>query len=83
METITKTAGFILSGLFGMGFVAMAVITLLPAAASKPNLLGYYSVCSWAPNSTAILVFFAATSLILTFRFRNKQRQKAGVRFMP
>ena len=72
MGTIARTAGLILSGFFGIGFVAMAVITLLPAVASKQNLLGYYSVCSWAPNSTAILVFFAATSLILALRFRNK-----------
>jgi hypothetical protein len=72
LGTITRTAGLIFSGLFGIGFVAMAAITLLPAVASKPNLLGYYSVCSWAPNSTAILVFFAATSLILALRLRNK-----------
>lgn len=74
MGTITRTAGLILSGFFGIGFVALALITVLPAEASKPNLLGYYGVCSWAPNSTAILVFFAATSLILAMRFRNKQR---------
>jgi hypothetical protein len=72
LGTITRTAGILLSGFFGIGFVALAVITLLPAAASKQNLLGYYGVCSWAPNSTAILVFFAATSLILALRFRNK-----------
>lgn len=72
MGEITRTAGLILSGFFGIGFVALAVISLLPAAASKPNLLGYYSVCSWAPNSTAILVIFTATSLILALRFRNK-----------
>jgi hypothetical protein len=72
MGTITRTAGLILSGFFGIGFVALAVITLLPAAASKPNLLGYYSVCSWAPNSTVILVFFVVISLMLALKFRNK-----------
>jgi hypothetical protein len=72
MGKITRTAGLILSGFFGIGFVALAVITLLPAAASKPNLLGYYSVCSWAPNSTVILVFFVVISLMLALKFRNK-----------
>lgn len=62
----------ILSGFFGIGFVSLALITLLPAEASKPNLLGYYGVCSWAPNSTCILVFFAAASLFLALRFRKK-----------
>lgn len=72
METMTRTVGMILSGFFGIGFVALALITLLPAEASKPNLLGYYGVCSWAPNSTGILVFFAAASLFLVLRFRKK-----------
>ena len=72
MGTITRTASLIVSGFFGIGFVALAMITLLPAEASKPNLLGYYDVCSWAPNSTAMLVVFAAASLILALRIRNK-----------
>ena len=61
------------SGFFSLGFFAMAIITLLPATASKTNLIGYYSVCSWAPNSTAILVALAAAALILTLRFRSQR----------
>lgn len=72
MGTITLTAGLIFSGFFGVGFVALAAITLLPASASKPNLLGYYGVCSWASNSTIILVVLAAVSLIFALRIRNK-----------
>jgi hypothetical protein len=72
LGTITRTAGFIFSGFFGVGFAALAVITLLPTSASKPNLLGYYGVCSWAPNSTIFLVAFATASLILALRNRNK-----------
>ncbi|MCW3978194.1 MAG: hypothetical protein NWF12_00475 [Candidatus Bathyarchaeota archaeon] len=71
MGTITRTAGLILSGFFGIGFVSLALITLLPAAASKPNLLGYYGVCSWAPNSTALLIVFAAASFIMALRIRT------------
>lgn len=33
---------------------AMSAVTLVPAPASKPNLLGYYSHCSLAPVSTVI-----------------------------
>lgn len=72
MGAITRTAGLILSGFFGIGFFALSMITLLPATASKPNLLGYYGVCSFAPKSTAILIVFAAASLILALRFRNR-----------
>ena len=72
MGVITRTAGLIFSGFFGIGFIALSLITLLPATASKPNLLGYYSVCSFAPKSTAILIVFAAASLILVLRFRNR-----------
>ena len=72
MGTITRTAGLIFSGFFGLGFIALALITLLPATASKPNQLGYYSVCSWAPNSTALLIIFAALSFIIALRIRKK-----------
>lgn len=72
MGTITKMAGMILSGLFGIGFSVLAAITLLPATASKPNLLGYYGVCSFAPKSTAILIVFAAASLIVALRIRKR-----------
>jgi len=71
LGTITKTAGLIFSGFFSIGFSALALITILPAAASKPNLLGYHGVCSFAPNSTAMLTIFATASLILALRLRK------------
>ena len=68
MGAITRRAGSVVSGFLGVGFIALAIITLLPAAASKANLLGYYGVCSWAPNSTAMLLVFAVASLGLALK---------------
>jgi hypothetical protein len=45
----------------GVGFAVLALITLMPAAASKPNRLGYYGVCSFTPISTAILFILSST----------------------
>ncbi len=73
MGIIIRTAGIIFSGFFSIGFGVLAFITLLPATASKPNLLGYYGVCSFAPNSTAMLTVFAAASLILALRLRKSR----------
>ncbi len=36
-----------------------AVSTVLPLPASKENLLGYYSHCTFTPWSTAILILTA------------------------
>lgn len=41
--------------------VLAAGLTLLPLPASKPNVLGYVSQCSWAPWSTLILLAAAGT----------------------
>jgi hypothetical protein len=50
---------------WGVAFwVLLGVLTLLPAAASKPNLIGYYSLCTFAPVSTLILWAIAG----LTYR---------------
>jgi hypothetical protein len=68
MGIITRKAGAVFSGFFGVGFVALSLITLLPATASEPNLLGYYGICSWAPYSTVILGIIAALSLFFTLR---------------
>ncbi|MBN1961285.1 MAG: hypothetical protein JW841_10085 [Deltaproteobacteria bacterium] len=39
----------------------LAVITIIPSpGASKPSLLGYYAVCSFAPISTLIFVVISA-----------------------
>ena len=39
--------------------VALALLTLVPAPASKPCLLGYYALCSFTPVSTLILLIAA------------------------
>ena len=72
MGITKRKMGAVFSGFFGVGFVALSLITLLPATASKPNLLGYYGVCSWAPYSTAILGIMAVLTLILTLRLWKK-----------
>jgi hypothetical protein len=56
---------------FSIWFGVLALITLLPATASRPNLLGYYGVCSFAPNSTAMLTVFAAAALFMALRLRR------------
>jgi ABC-type amino acid transport system permease subunit len=43
---------------YWVGFIAavlLGVLTLIPAPASKPSLLGYYAHCSFTPISTIIL----------------------------
>jgi hypothetical protein len=39
--------------------VVLAIITMLPLAASKPNDVGYVSTCPFAPWSTLVLVLGA------------------------
>jgi hypothetical protein len=39
--------------------LAVALLTLVPRGASHANGLGYYSLCSFAPWSTIILVVLA------------------------
>lgn len=41
--------------------VLAAVLTVLPLPASRPNVLGYVSQCSWVPWSTLILLAAAGT----------------------
>ena len=72
MRITKRKAGAMFSGFFGIGFVALSMITLLPATASKQNLLGYYGVCSWAPCSTAILGVMAVLALLITRRMWKK-----------
>jgi len=47
---LNRTLWWVLAGVF----VILGVITLVPAPASKPCLLGYYAHCSFAPISTII-----------------------------
>jgi hypothetical protein len=73
LGVITRTARMLVSGFFSIGFVTLGLITLLPADSSKPNLMGYYGVCTFAPASTSILIVFALVSLIVAIRTRNKR----------
>lgn len=66
-----RNVGLIVSGFLGLVFVLLSLITLLPAEASKPNLLGYYSLCSWVPNSTAILFSLAFASFVFALRIKR------------
>jgi uncharacterized protein with FMN-binding domain len=70
--------------MIGLSLVAalLAVITLLPnPAASKPNVLGYRSVCSFAPASSALLGLLAGASC--TIRNRRVSRRAASARYQP
>jgi len=67
LGTIQKIAGLFFSFL-GIGFVVLASITLLPAADSKPNLLCYFGVCSFAPESTITLFILSAIFFLLNFK---------------
>ena len=72
MGTMARTAGLVVSGFFGIGFVALAMITLIPAGATQPNHLGYYGVCSFAPNSTLALLVMAVASIVIAFKIRAR-----------
>jgi len=67
-----RGASLFVSGFFGIGFVVLALITLLPAEASKLNRLGYYGVCSFAPVSTLILSVLSAAFLVLLIKLYRK-----------
>ena len=56
------------SGFMGIGFIALSIITLVPAEASKLNRLGYSSVCSFSPLSTGILMIFSILFLWVAWR---------------
>lgn len=40
-------------------FIILGIAILIPAPVSKPSLLGYYSLCSFAPISTVICLVIA------------------------
>ena len=56
------------TGFMGVGFIVLCIITLIPDEASKLNGLGYYSVCSFVPISTGILLVLSAAFLLLAWR---------------
>jgi uncharacterized protein with FMN-binding domain len=63
-------------------FSILAVVTLLPNPnASKPNVLGYRSVCSFAPAATALCGLLAG--ITCTVRNRVFSRRAASARYSP
>ena len=53
-------------------WAVVGLLTLIPAAASKPSLLGYYSLCTFAPISTLILWAIA----VVSYRGAQKKLQE-------
>jgi len=53
-----------------IAFTVLAIVTLLPnPAASKPNILGYRSICPFAPAATAVCCLLAGLCCTLRNRF--------------
>ena len=50
------------------GGLSAGILTLIPHEASKPNYLGYYSLCSFVPFSTMILFTMAIVGAILLIK---------------
>lgn len=60
----------------------LAVVTLLPnPGAAKPNVLGYRSVCSFAPAASALCALLAGATC--TLRNRLVSRKAASARYSP
>jgi uncharacterized protein with FMN-binding domain len=60
----------------------LAVVTLIPnPAAAKPNVLGYRSVCSFAPAATALCALLAGATCVL--RNRLVSVRSAAARYQP
>jgi len=54
---------------------ALAIVTLLPmATASKPNLMGYKSLCSFNPFSAIILFGLAGLHIYLHLKSQPKEQ---------
>jgi len=65
-----------------LAFSILALVTLLPdPGASKPNVLGYRSVCSFAPAATALCGVLAG--ITCTIRNRLFSRRAASTRYRP
>jgi uncharacterized protein with FMN-binding domain len=65
-----------------LAFSILAAVTLIPnAAAAKPNVLGYRSVCSFAPAATALCGFLAG--ITCTLRNRLVSRRATSMRYRP
>ena len=60
----------------------LAVVTMLPSpGAAKPNVLGYRSVCSFAPAASALCGLLAGG--VCTIRNRRFSRNAASARYRP
>ena len=65
-----------------LAFSVLAVVTLVPnGAAAKPNVLGYRSVCSFAPAATALCGVLAG--ITCTLRNRLVSRRASSMRYRP
>jgi uncharacterized protein with FMN-binding domain len=65
-----------------LAFSILALVTLFPnPAASKPNVLGYRSVCSFAPAATALCGLLAG--ITCTLRNRIVSRRASSMRYRP
>ncbi|MFA6008377.1 MAG: hypothetical protein WC799_00230 [Desulfobacteraceae bacterium] len=54
-----------------------SILTLIPyAGASKLNYMGYRSICTFSPVSTAIMLFLAYSGN--GYRAKLKERESAG-----
>jgi uncharacterized protein with FMN-binding domain len=81
MEKNESPAYWALLGL-SLAFSILALVTLFPnPAASKPNVLGYRSVCSFAPAATALCGLLAG--ITCTLRNRLVSRRAASMRYRP
>jgi uncharacterized protein with FMN-binding domain len=65
-----------------LAFSILALVTLFPnPAASKPNVLGYRSVCSFTPAATALCGLLAGVTC--TLRNRIASRRASSMRYRP
>lgn len=65
-----------------LAFSILALVTLLPnPGAAKPNVLGYRSICSFAPAATALCGVLAG--ITCTVRNRRFSRRAASMRYRP
>jgi uncharacterized protein with FMN-binding domain len=65
-----------------IAFSILAIVTMIPnPAASKPNVLGYRSVCSFAPAASALCGLLAG--ITCTIRNRWVSRRASAMRYQP
>lgn len=81
MEKNEAPAYWALLGL-SLALSVLAVLTLIPnPSASKPNVLGYRSLCSFAPAATALCGILAG--ITCTLRNRLVSRRASSMRYRP